>query len=189
MSQLIALMIHSIMMSIIIAGIYITLDAKQVEKIKYESVYTNLYLDIQKVSFYLKNIKELRVKENLKSNVIELLDSGKIPEDIKNLREEEEKLIHNTIKLLSKYKSLIDEIKSEKIGKNIKEGKRIETKKHFVDYSTQEINREGKNITYNVLVDDQLCNDLIEKTEEKDDLCTKKENGSVYTYVLYNDPQ
>lgn len=97
---------------------------------------------------------------------------------IKELREyKEDKLTSNVVQLLNQ----------DREGQYIITGKRIETEKHFVDYSTQKITKEDKKITYNVLVDDYLCNYLIEKTEEKDDVCSKKENGSIYTYVLYSE--
>jgi len=121
-------------------------------EISYSTMSKSLYFEIKKVSFYLKNIKELR-------------------------EDKEDVLMSNVVKLLNQ----------EREGQYIITGKRIETEKHFVDYSTQKITKEDKKITYNVLVDDYLCNYLIEKTEEKDDVCAKKENGSIYTYVLYSE--
>lgn len=121
-------------------------------EVSYGPMSQSLYFEIKQVSFYFKNIKELREykEDELMSNVVQLLNQ-------------------------------------EREGQYIITGKRIETEKHFVDYSTQKITKEDKKITYNVLVDDYLCNYLIEKTEEKDDVCSKKENGSIYTYVLYSE--
>ncbi len=145
MNQLVKLIIFIALGSILVPLSIFKLG----QEMSYIALSRYLYSEIIQVSFYFKNIKELREdkEDNLMSNVIRLL-------------------------------------KEEQEGENIIKGERIGTK-HFVDYSTQKISKEDKKITYSVLVDDYLCNYLIEKTEKKDDMCSKNENGSIYTYVLY----
>lgn len=148
MKKLIGTIISIALLSSLIVLIIVKLGAQ----ISYGPMSESLYFEIKQVSFYFKNIKELREYQ-------------------------EDKLMSNVIQLLNQ----------DREGQYIITGKRIETEKHFVDYSTQKITKEEQTITYNVLVDDYLCNYLIEKTKEKDDMCTKNENSSIYTYVLYKE--
>lgn len=147
MNQLIKLIIFIAIGSILVAFSIFKLG----QEMSYIALSRYLYSEIDQVSFYFRNIKELR-------------------------EEQESKIMSNVLRLL----------KEDKEGENIIEGERRGTK-HFVDYSTQKIAKEDKKITYSVLVDDYLCNYLIEKTEKKDDMCTKNENDSIYTYVLYKE--
>ncbi len=147
MDQLIKLIIFIALGSILVPLSIFKLG----QEMSYIALSRYLYSEIIQVSFYFKNIKELREdkEDNLMTNVIRLLN-------------EDEK------------------------GQNIIKGEKRGTK-HFVDYSTQKITKEEQTITYSVLVDDYLCNYLIEKTKEKDDMCTKNEDDSIYTYVLYKE--